>query len=169
LYGNGRISQETPSQREYYLGDALGSVRQLFDRTGELRLGESYEPYGEVLSGTGDVASSYSFAGEWLDSTGLIFLRARNYNPHVGRFVSRDAWGGDFDSPISLNRWVYANASPVIYSDPSGLAPLTPQPDHRDLTDWLVSCWCKTLILPAHDHRRNCFAPIKSFQISFEP
>ncbi len=52
------------SQLEYFRGDALGSVRQLLDRTGELRLGESYEPYGEVLSSAGGVTSSYSFAEE---------------------------------------------------------------------------------------------------------
>ncbi len=63
LYGLGRISQETKSQREYFLGDALGSVRQLADRTGELRLGNSYEPYGEMLSASGDVASSYRKPG----------------------------------------------------------------------------------------------------------
>jgi RHS repeat-associated protein len=88
-----------------------------------LRLDNSYEPYGEVLSNTGDVASSYSFAGEWLDTTGLIFLRARNYNPQLGRFISRDAWGGDYLEPLSLNLWNYGYSNPVKYTDPSGRVP----------------------------------------------
>ena len=50
LDGAGRIAQENTAGMQYFLGDAQRSVRQLADRTGELRLGNSYEPYGEMLS-----------------------------------------------------------------------------------------------------------------------
>ena len=49
LYGLGRISQ-TNSETEYFLGDALGSVRQLIDSTGEITLVNTYEPYGNTVS-----------------------------------------------------------------------------------------------------------------------
>ncbi|MHC1783582.1 MAG: hypothetical protein AB9891_12655 [Anaerolineaceae bacterium] len=38
----------------------------------------------------------------------------------MGRFVSRDRWGGRQDSPITYNRWLYGNGNPVIFIDPSG-------------------------------------------------
>ena len=36
LYGNGRIAQTAGATTEYFLGDALGSVRQLTDAQGEI-------------------------------------------------------------------------------------------------------------------------------------
>ena len=54
------------------------------------------------------------------DSTQLIFLRARWYNPADGRFQSRDTWGGNYIYPITLGKWIYANSNPTTYSDPSG-------------------------------------------------
>jgi len=41
----------------------------------------------------------------------------------MGRFLTRDTWGGDDKQPISYNKEVYANANPVNLKDPSGLKP----------------------------------------------
>ena len=57
------------------------------------------------------------------DSTQLIYLRARYYNPSNGRFQSRDMWSGNFSSPLSLNRWNYVEGNPVNRVDPSGYRP----------------------------------------------
>ncbi len=54
------------------------------------------------------------------DSTQLIYLRARYYNPADGRFQSRDTWEGDINHPLSLNRWGYVEGNPVNRNDPSG-------------------------------------------------
>jgi len=53
-YGLGRISQQSGSTAEYFLSDALGSVRQLTDQYGELVYTQSYDPYGVVTSSSGD-------------------------------------------------------------------------------------------------------------------
>ena len=53
LYGAGRVAQYGANGPEYYLGDALGSVRQMVDASGNVTLGRSYKPYGEVLSSNG--------------------------------------------------------------------------------------------------------------------
>ena len=119
-YGLGRISQQSGSTAEYFLGDALGSVRQLVDNTGEVTLTKSYAPYGEVLSSAGSGSSTFAFTGEQQDASGLTYLRARYYNPADGRFLSRDTWEGDENQPITYNKWTYANANPVMYTDPSG-------------------------------------------------
>jgi hypothetical protein len=64
LYGNGRIAQYDASGAQYFLGDALGSVRQLVDVGGEVLLAQSYQPYGEVLASAGEEESSYGFTAE---------------------------------------------------------------------------------------------------------
>jgi RHS repeat-associated protein len=119
LYGNGRISQ-TGTSTEYFLGDALGSVRQLTNEAAEITLTKAYEPYGEEAWSYGEGQSDYGFAAEWTDANGLIHLRARYYAPADGRFLSRDTWEGDENNPITYNKWTYANANPVMYTDPSG-------------------------------------------------
>src|SRR3989304_703199 len=73
------------------------------------------------MSVAGRGASTYGFTGEWTDSAaGLVHLRARFYAPGVGRFFQQDSWGGDYGSPVTLNKYLYANGNPVLYQDPSG-------------------------------------------------
>ncbi len=119
LYGNGRISQHA-TQTEYFLGDALGSVRQLADAAGAVTLTKSYAPYGDVSQSVGTSQTSYAFTGEARDANGLTYLRARYYNSGDGRFLSRDTWNGDYNRPLSLNRWGYVEGNPVNYTDPTG-------------------------------------------------
>ncbi len=120
LYGNGRIAQYQGVQAEYFLGDALGSVRQLADGNGNVTLVKRYEPYGELLDGAGSGGTRYGFANEWTDATGLVYLRARYYAPRQGRFTSRDTWQGDYGRPVTFNRWLYVSANPILFVDPSG-------------------------------------------------
>jgi len=58
--------------------------------------------------------------------TGLVFLRARYYNMADGRFMSKDAWAGDKQTPMSYNAWQYVYGNPVNLSDPSGLGVICP-------------------------------------------
>jgi len=119
LYGLGRISQVNTTT-EYFLGDALGSVRQLTNGQGEITLANAYEPYGVLAQSTGSAQTSYGFTGEFTDPSGMVYLRARYYMPGDGRFITRDTWMGDYNSPLSLNRWNYTFSNPINYSDPSG-------------------------------------------------
>ena len=64
LYGSGRIAQVNTAGSQYFLGDALGSVRQLTDSAGALVLAKSYDPYGVVSATSGTGQSSYGFTGE---------------------------------------------------------------------------------------------------------
>jgi hypothetical protein len=43
------------------------------------------------------------------------------YSPETGRFTSKDSWLGDYNRPLSLNRWNYTKSNPVNYRDPLGL------------------------------------------------
>ena len=123
LYGLVRIGEEQPGGWVFHHGDALGSVRQLTDGNRVVTLVRSYQPYGEVLASSGDGETSYSFTGEWADSSGLIFLRARFYSPWDGRFLTRDVWEGDYSQPMSYNGWLYGYGNPVNLTDPSGMYP----------------------------------------------
>jgi len=105
---------------EYFLGDALGSVRQLTDASGEITLAKSYAPYGETANSAGSAISPFAFTGEQQDVSGLTYLRARYYSSGDGHFLTRDTWMGDYNRPLSLNRWNYVSANPVNHSDPSG-------------------------------------------------
>jgi len=119
LYGLGRIAQVNTTT-EYFLGDALGSVRQLTDASGEVTLANVYEPYGVLAQTAGSAQTSYGFTGESTDPSGMVYLRARYYSPSDGRFLTRDTWMGEFNRPLSLNRWNYVHSNPIMFTDPSG-------------------------------------------------
>jgi len=94
-------------------------VRQLTNSAGGVTFAKAYDPYGNVTQVNGEGQSAYGYTGEQ-QSNDMVYLRARYYNSANGRFQSRDTWGGDDINPITLNRWAYANANPIRYTDPSG-------------------------------------------------
>ena len=64
---------------------------------------------------------SYGYTNEYFgDSTELLYLRARMYAPGMGRFLTKDTWGGDTNDPISYNKWNYGNSNPIMFTDPTG-------------------------------------------------
>ncbi len=84
LYGNGRIAQQQ-STMQYFGADALGSVRQIYNSSGQIIANKRYDPYGNVLAQNGVGTSNYGYTGEWMDVTGLEYLRARYYAQGMGR------------------------------------------------------------------------------------
>ena len=41
-------------------------------------------------------------------------------NPSTGTFITMDEYAGSIFEPVSLHKYLYANANPVAYSDPTG-------------------------------------------------
>jgi RHS repeat-associated protein len=120
-YGLGRISQQSGSTAEYFLGDALGSVRQLTNQAGAITYARTYDPYGVVTTTSGTSQTDYGFTGESYDTyIKLINLRSRMYSPVTGRFLTKDSWLGDYNRPLSLNRWNYVDGNPINRTDRSG-------------------------------------------------
>ncbi len=121
IYGVDRIAQIQGGTTEYFLNDALGSVRQMTDANAQITYARAYDPYGVVTSMSGSSQSAYGYTGEYMgDSTQLVYLRARYYSPTIGRFQTQDTWGGDENHPLTLNAWNYTSSNPINYSDPSG-------------------------------------------------
>ena len=91
--------------------DGNGTVTDTYD----------YDAFGNLISSTGITKNSYMYCGEQFDSsTGLYYLRARYMNPNTGTFISMDSYSGSINDPVSLHKYLYANANPVMYCDPSG-------------------------------------------------
>jgi RHS repeat-associated protein len=106
------------------LTEVTNTQRQLTDALGEVTYARGYDPYGVVTYTIGASQTEFGFTGEqYGDSTQLLFLGARYYNPADGRFQSRDTWSGDVNRPLSLNRWMYVEGNPVNFIDPSGHIP----------------------------------------------
>jgi RHS repeat-associated protein len=135
LYGLDLIAQQAGSDVSYYHADALGSVRNLTNSTGQVVGGYSYDAFGAIRSSSGSVDNDYRFAGEQQDDTGLIYLRARYYDPTTGRFLSVDPKPGDPRSPQSRNPYTYVENRPTMLIDPEGTAGF-PKPDAYQREWW---------------------------------
>jgi RHS repeat-associated protein len=106
----------------YTLPDHLGSLRQLVDGDGQVSLAQSFDPFGGAFESSGADASDFGYTGEaWDSGAELLFLRARYYDPYLNRFISKDVFPGQPDSPQSLNGWSYVGNNPIKHADPSGL------------------------------------------------
>jgi RHS repeat-associated protein len=108
---------------QYVTSDRVGSVRLLVKPNGEVALSQSFDPFGNVLERTGAGQSSFGYTGEQTDPTGLVFLRARYYDPRIGRFLTADSVVPDPLSSMGWNRYAYVGNNPVNLSDPSGHCP----------------------------------------------
>jgi len=65
--------------------------------------------------------SQFGFAGELRTvDNGLIYLRARWYDPSLARFISVDEFPGDTRTPYSLHAYQYGYSDPVSNTDPTG-------------------------------------------------
>jgi len=119
-YGDDLISYHQGTGSQYYLYDALGSTRALTNENGQITDSYNYDAFGANTEHQGSSNNKYQYAGEQKDSTGNYYLRARYYNPSIGRFTQMDSYMGQSNNPITLHKYLYANANPVMYTDPSG-------------------------------------------------
>ncbi len=80
-----------------------------------------YDAWGNTRSEVGSSWNRFGFTGHEHDKeTGLIYVKARFYDPETGRFLGQDAWEGDVMLPPSLHKYLYAYQNPTVYVDPDG-------------------------------------------------
>ncbi|SEF64252.1 RHS repeat-associated core domain-containing protein [Eubacterium ruminantium] len=125
---NTDFTNNASGTENYYILDGHNDVRMLLDDSASVKSSYRYSAYGEILDFTGVINDGYYYTGEYMDSeTGLYYLRARYMNPSTGTFTSLDSYSGNIYDPASLHRYLYCNASPVKYADPSGNSPILNQ------------------------------------------
>ena len=105
----------------YYIYNAHGDVVGLVNDAGTVVNTYEYTPWGEIRSETETVDNPIKYAGEYYDDElDMYYLRARYYNPKIGRFTSLDIEEGEISNPLDMNRYVYCRNNPTKYIDPSG-------------------------------------------------
>jgi len=107
----------------YYLQDALGSPTNLLGADGTLKARYQYDAWGNPRGSNTfeDLNNPFAFTGYEEDpETGLLYAKARYYDPAAGRFLTQDPFAGTLQTPPSLHKYLYAYANPTVYTDPTG-------------------------------------------------
>ena len=90
-----------------------------FDSNGAVTDRVEYSPYGTVTYREGSTDTPFLYAGQFgiqQDANGLLYMRARYYNPEIRRFINADPIG----FAGGMNWYAYAGNNPIMYVDPSG-------------------------------------------------
>ncbi|MDA8021299.1 MAG: hypothetical protein MPN21_28025 [Thermoanaerobaculia bacterium] len=107
--------------RQYYLQDALRSVVTLTRPDGGIQARYKYDAWGNLRDEVGSSANRFGFTGhEHDEETGLIYAKARYYDPEIGLFLTEDPFQGTRDNPPSLHRYLYGFQNPSVFVDPTG-------------------------------------------------
>jgi RHS repeat-associated protein len=125
-WGLNLINQSHGSQVMYYHQDGLSSTKVQTDGAGMPHNPRSYDAFGSAESE--HIQAAIEFSGEYFDDKiGLQYNRARWLDLSTGRFVSQDQYQGAPSAPVTLNKFLYADADPVNKTDPSGAFSITEQ------------------------------------------
>ncbi|WP_146103822.1 RHS repeat-associated core domain-containing protein [Nonomuraea solani] len=102
------------------LSDLHGDLVATF--TANLQTSTAYDPFGTAIAQTG-TKTNLGYQGEYTDpDTGKVNMHARWYQPDTSTFSSRDTATLNPNPSVQANRYTYANASPLIGTDPTGHA-----------------------------------------------
>ena len=110
------IEKITSTTSQYFHQDGLNSVMAATNNLGTTDATQRFDAWGNKIASTG-TAPRFGYTGRESDETGLIYYRARYYDPTLARFTQRDPIG----LMGGLNRYAYANGSPLNFVDPLGL------------------------------------------------
>jgi RHS repeat-associated protein len=108
----------TEGKIQYLHHDQQGSTRLITGPTGTAEGTVTYGPNGTILGSTGSATTPLGYDAQYTSTdTGLIYMRARTYDPTTAQFLS-------VDSAVSITRepYVYSGDDPVNEQDRTGLA-----------------------------------------------
>jgi RHS repeat-associated protein len=99
----------------YLMSDALGSLTEALDGSGNVAFQQLYNPYGGFRYTSGTAPTSRFFTGQmWDATTGLYDYVARYYDAVAHQFTSADT------AQDGLNHYTYVLANPETNTDPTG-------------------------------------------------
>jgi RHS repeat-associated protein len=139
LWGLRLLAQDDGETVRLPLTDGLGSVRVEMVG-GAIESATAYDPYGNLLAHTGTSGTTYGYTGEQHDeATGLLYLRARYYNPALRSFMGKDPWFGSPLWPQSMNGWSYVDNNPAGFRDPTGF--IRERGEIENTVKWRALAW----------------------------
>ena len=149
IRGINLVASISGNETYYYTFNAHGDVVGLMSSANELTKSYDYDAFGVEKSPSDEDSNPFRYCGEYYDvETGTYYLRARYYDPRIGRFTQQDRVnyvknklpnGNEVIDPLSLNLYVYCANSPILYQDPEG--------NSFELTAaWTSSMWWLTAI-----------------------
>jgi len=122
-----RVATKDGSTTGYLLPDLHGNVVAA-EASASTTISNAlrYDGYGQTLgtyTGTGPIAMDVKYQGRLdLSATDdpLYDMSARFYAPGTGTFTQLDSVMGSAQNPLSMNRFLYAEANPTSFIDPTG-------------------------------------------------
>jgi len=131
IYADGQIlarythnADETVDENFYYVHDRLGSVRMVVGYDGADAYVENhytYAPFGQTLQSSENTYNPFQFTGQWCDQeTSEYYLRARQYDPTMMRFTTRDPVKGKMEEPLTLHKYLYCGNDGINRVDLDG-------------------------------------------------
>ena len=123
-----RLGTKTGSTVAWLTPDLHGSIAAGLAQTpSSVTDAIRYDGYGQTVavwpSGGSPATASWKYQGR-LDlspsSIPLYAAGARDYAPGLGMFTSLDSFAGSAQDPLSMNRFLYAEANPTTLVDPTG-------------------------------------------------
>ena len=120
--------------------DANGNVTEYIDASGTIRAHYAFDAFGNTISQSGDLASTFShrFSTKYVDDeAGLYYYGYRYYAPEMGRWVNRDP----IEEEGGLNLYAMIMNDLFNDSDVSGYQSRTRRNTRPKLTadDWISS------------------------------
>ena len=122
IYGKGLVAMVTASGELYcYHFDANANTIALTDSGQQIVNAYAYTPFGLIGNEQEAIEQPFKFVGQFgvmTEPNGLYYMRARYYDPQVGRFISEDPIGFEGGD---VNLYVYASNNSIMFVDPWGL------------------------------------------------